>query len=188
MAMTAGRKKKMLSFYLQRIDDESDRVLFASIYEAYQQKLFRLAFRYLGNTAWAEECVNDAFLELIKSFETFVNLRPKQQPYYLYTVTERCAFKKFHQEKKQTALLEPLLDPAVAGAAPSAAERMDLRRAIRLLAPDYRYPLLLRYAQDQTYEEIAAVLGISVSNARQRVKRAKEKLAQLLQEEEPQHG
>ena len=178
----------MLSFYLQLIDKESDRIFFASLYEAYQQRLYRLAFRYLNNTAWAEECVNDAFLELIKSFETFVKLEPKQQSYYLYTITERCAFKKYHQEKKQTELPPTIFELLVPDEALSGTDHMDLQQAIRQLPLDYRYPLLLRYAQDQTYEEIAVVMNITVSNARQRVKRAKEKLALLLTEEDAKHG
>ena len=53
----------MLLFYLQKLDDESDRILFTSVYEEYQQKMYWLAFRYLNNNELAEECVNDAFLE-----------------------------------------------------------------------------------------------------------------------------
>ena len=178
----------MLSFYLQLMDSEDDRVFFAALYETYQQTLYRLAYRYLNDPALAEECVNDAFLELIRCFETFCRLPKEKQPYYLYTITERCAFKKFHQEKKQTDLPLRLCDPQATDSMAAQAEQLDLRRAIARLPDRYRHPLLLRYAQDQTFEEIAAVLQISAATARQRVKRAKEKLAALLQEEVPQHG
>ncbi len=61
-------------------------------------------------------------------------------------------------------------------------------QALQKLPEAYQYPLLLRYAQDQTYEEIAALLGISVANARQRVKRGRDKLVTILQEVEVPHA
>ena len=164
----------MLLFYLQKLDNESDRILFTSVYEEYQQKMYWLAFRYLNNNELAEECVNDAFLELIKSFETFAKLEKKKQPYYLFTITERCAYRKFNQEKKQRDLKWTEFETFVAD---------NSSNTETLLPIEYQYPLLLRYAQDQTYEEIASILGISVPNARQRVKRARDKLAMVLQEE-----
>lgn len=173
----------MLLFYLQKLDNESDQILFTSVYEEYQQKMYWLAFRYLNNNELAEECVNDAFLELIKSFETFAKLEKKKQPYYLFTITERCAYRKYHQEKKQRDLKWTELETFVADNSSNTETSMMIERAIGLLPIEYQYPLLLRYAQDQTYAEIAGILGISVSNARQRVKRARDKLATILQEE-----
>lgn len=172
----------MLLFYLQKLDSESDRILFDLIYEEYQQQMYQIAYRFLSNIALAEECVNDAFLELIKSFDTFAKLEKKKQPYYLFTITERCAYRKYNQEKKQRDLKWTELETFVADNSSNTETSIMIKRAIGLLPIEYQYPLLLRYAQDQTYEEIASVLGISVSNARQRVKRAKDKLAVILQE------
>ena len=101
----------------------------------------------------------------------------------MFTITERCAYKKFNQEKKQRDLKWTEFETFVADNSSNTETSMMIERAIGLLPIEYQYPLLLRYAQDQTYEEIASVLGISVSNARQRVKRARDKLAMILQEE-----
>ena len=183
-----NRGEGMLSFYLQLLQNENDRVLFATIYEEYQQQMYWLAFRYLNNNALSEECVNDAFLELIKSFDTFAKLEKKKQRYYLLTITERCAFKKYHQEKKQRNLKQFDFEIVVEDSSISKTESMDLEQAINRLPWEYRYPLLLRYAQDQSYEKIADILNISVSSARQRVKRGRDRLALLLQEEEIKNG
>ena len=178
----------MLFFYLQKLEDETERTRFADLYETYQQKMYWLAYRYLQNEALAEECVNDAFLELIKSFEAFSTVEREKQPYYLYTITERCAFKKYRQEKRQAEL--PLLhgDLISEDFSPGEDTALSLGQALQKLPEAYQYPLLLRYAQDQTYEEIAALLGISVANARQRVKRGRDKLVTILQEVEVPHA
>lgn len=173
----------MLLFYLQKLENETDRILFASIYEKYQQKMFWLAYRYLQNEALAEECVNDAFLELIKSFETFVKINSEKQPYYLFTITERCAFRKYRHEKKQVELKMAHTELYSEDFSTTKDVMLSFGMSMQKLPEKYQHPLLLRYAQDQTYEEIASILGISVSNARQRVKRARDRLAMILQEE-----
>ena len=52
------------------------------------------------------------------------------------------------------------------------------------LPEDYREVLVAKYLEEKSYEEIAAMLGLKVNNVYVRVSRAKEKLWQLMAEEE----
>jgi RNA polymerase sigma-70 factor (ECF subfamily) len=69
------------------------------------------------------------------------------------------------------------------------AERHALREAIGEalagLTPILREAFLLRHAQDNSYEEIAAIAGISLSAAKMRVARARDALRESL---EPDYG
>jgi RNA polymerase sigma factor (sigma-70 family) len=64
---------------------------------------------------------------------------------------------------------------------PDIAANVDLRRALARLGHDERLLVVLRYYLDMPYEEIAAVLGISVQAARTRVVRAVRRLRPILQ-------
>jgi RNA polymerase sigma factor (sigma-70 family) len=69
------------------------------------------------------------------------------------------------------------------------AERHALREAIgealARLTPILREAFLLRHAHDHSYEEIAAIAGISLSAAKMRVARARDALRESL---EPDYG
>jgi RNA polymerase sigma-70 factor (ECF subfamily) len=52
------------------------------------------------------------------------------------------------------------------------------------LPENYREVLVAKYLEERTYEEIAALLGLTVNNVYVRVSRAKEKLWQLMAEED----
>ncbi len=68
----------------------------------------------------------------------------------------------------------PQGDSDVQEVAPAADARdIDVERALRLLEPDHREVLVLRFALDLPGEEVAAILGITHEAVRQRVARAK---------------
>jgi RNA polymerase sigma-70 factor (ECF subfamily) len=73
------------------------------------------------------------------------------------------------------------IDPERAVLAAEVRERIET--AIRHLPPDYRIILLLRDFEQLSTEEVAAVLEISVANAKVRLHRARLALRRLLQAE-----
>ena len=52
------------------------------------------------------------------------------------------------------------------------------------LEVDYRTPLVLRYWEDMSYEEIAATMGMTVAAVKSRLFRARQQLAALYQQRE----
>ena len=58
-----------------------------------------------------------------------------------------------------------------------------MHHSIQALDEKYRYPLVLYYFHELKYEEIAEVLGISLSTVKVRILRAKEKLKLALTQE-----
>jgi RNA polymerase sigma-70 factor (ECF subfamily) len=58
--------------------------------------------------------------------------------------------------------------------------RDDVERALRLLVPEQREAFLLRHVEQLEYDEIARLTGSGASAVRMRVKRACDRLQQLL--------
>ena len=57
----------------------------------------------------------------------------------------------------------------------------EVQDCIAELEPGYRAPLILRYWQGLSYEEIAEVMGISVSAVKSRLHRARLQIAERTQ-------
>jgi RNA polymerase sigma-70 factor (ECF subfamily) len=61
--------------------------------------------------------------------------------------------------------------------------REELNHAIAALSPEQREAFLLRHVEELSYEEIMSVTGAGMSALKMRVKRACERLQQLLTDE-----
>ena len=60
--------------------------------------------------------------------------------------------------------------------------RIEIERAVAMLEPEQREAFLLKHVEQLGYEEMAAVTGAGVSALKMRVKRACERLQELLGE------
>lgn len=173
------RRCSMLTLFLEKFDDEKDKIFFKEIYETYQQRMFKIAYKYLKDVRLSEDCVNDAFLALIDSFETFVNISEEKRGRYLCTITECCAFKLYNKEKKQEDIYEKLTFE-YENSDFECIDKILIEEALEKMPFEYSYPLFLKYSQEQSYSQISEILNISEANARQRIKRGKDKLAEIL--------
>jgi RNA polymerase sigma-70 factor (ECF subfamily) len=104
---------------------------------------------------------------------------------YLFTIARNLHRKQWRRASRHETLDETLPDPAIRPDE-SAANREEFRRAlaaVHALPEMDRTVLLLRAEQDLSYEDIAAVTGLSVTAAKVKVFRARAKLTALLQPE-----
>ena len=69
-----------------------------------------------------------------------------------------------------------------ADVAPATELRIEIERAVAQLDPDQREAFLLKHVEQLGYDEMAAVTGAGVSALKMRVKRACERLQELLGE------
>jgi RNA polymerase sigma-70 factor (ECF subfamily) len=65
-----------------------------------------------------------------------------------------------------------------------AEQSAELQKLLQELEPEYRMPLLLRYWEDHSYEEIAAAMEITVAAVKSRLFRARQQIAKLYGERE----
>jgi hypothetical protein len=61
---------------------------------------------------------------------------------------------------------------------------VEVQQLLNQLEPDYRMPLILRYWEDYSYEEIATALGLTVAAVKSRLFRARQQIAKLHGERE----
>jgi len=170
----------------------------ASVFEAfvreYQDMVFATAVRLLGSPAEAEDVAQTVFL---RAFERFAEVAPNPgRAGWLKTVTTNLClnhltryrarwqfFSEFDGADGETgrAFVESLAAPDPVRADPGSDDRARrLERALRRLPDHQRVPLVLFHFEEQNYQEIAALLGVSLGKVKTDIHRGRESLKKAL--------
>ena len=144
---------------------------FHSLYEAHARDVHRYARFLTDSEDAAADITSETFL---RAWAGRDRIRAETAKGYLLSIARNLARDRGRFARRWADAGVP--EQAVA---PNAESRMELGRAleaVRALPPEYREPLLLA-ASGVGYDEIARLLGISISAAKIRVHRARIKLA-----------
>jgi len=163
---------------------------FDELYLALYPSLVLFAAQYVNARAIAEEVVQDTFLALWDR-RADIGIRTTVREYLFGAVRNR-ALKVLRHDRVVEAATTRLGIDAVAGVAqpqalPDArvadAELHDaLERALNAMPPERRQVLTLRWREEMSYPEIAAILGISEAAAKQHGSRAQRALRAVFQQ------
>ncbi|MGI8846833.1 MAG: RNA polymerase sigma factor [Candidatus Dormibacteria bacterium] len=164
-----------------------DRDAFTDLVHRYQDGLYTMALRLLGQPADAADVVQEAFT---RAYLHRGSLQGASVRGWLYRVTTNCARDVQRQAlRRPTSALEDesgriidLPDPDL-GPEATALQRersTALRAAIRELPLEFRRALVLRDVSELAYEEIAVALGIPLGTVKSRISRARTMLATSL--------
>jgi RNA polymerase sigma-70 factor (ECF subfamily) len=166
-----------------------DREAFGRLVEAYQVSVYNLAYRMLGGSLEAEDAAQEAFLRAYAKLGTY---RPdcKFSTWLLSIASHHCIDCLRRRRFAWLSLDAPLPagwmqsdEETPEDAVLRGEQRERIRRLLDGLDARYRAPIVLRYWHDQSYEEIAQILGITVAAVKTRLHRARLMLADR---EEPQ--
>ena len=159
---------------------------------AYQQQVYNLAYRIMGDPASAADAAQDAFISAYESIGRFRGGSFKS--YLLRIVANRC-YDELRRRKRRPAMsfedfgeVDEDANPALTngGERPEDyAERQEMARVIQAgietLPPDQRITLALSDVQGLSYQEIAAATEVSLGTVKSRLARARGKLRDYLQ-------
>ncbi len=166
-------------------DVEAYAVLVARYRDAYT----RFAVRMLGSAYDADEALQTAFLRGFRALSQCKD--PSRFGAWLYRiVANQCreiAVRRGRRERRfvsdeQSLQMQSTPHPADV----DTGMREEIERALWQLDPQQREAFVLKYVEELSYEEMAEITGAGVSALKMRVKRACERLRNLL--EEVQHA
>lgn len=149
------------------------------VWEEFHPKLKQFVLRRIPDEQSGEDILQDVFLKIHTRIDTLRNEEKLQS--WIYQIA-RNAIADYYREHRATlelseapALLEePGDDDIVNELIPS------IKAMVDSLPADYREALLLTEYQGLTQRELAEKLGLSLSGAKSRVQRAREKLKTML--------
>ena len=179
---------------LARAARSGDEEAFVALLSAQKEKLYRMAYAYLRNEDDAVEAVQET---AYRAWKSIGRLRDEKLfDTWIVRILLNCCRDEWRRRKKAgpaSAEREPAADAAAArgggdtaGASPEGgwALRVHISEAMRRLEPKYRQIILLKYFEDMTLTEIAAVLGRPPGTVKTRLHQALQKLRALIAEEE----
>lgn len=164
---------------------QGDRAAFQLLFETYKDKVFSIAvYSSGGDRAVADDVTQQIFLKLFTAIRQFRG--ESEFTTWLY----RLVVNACHDEKRRRRRLLPWGD-TVAMRNPSDKKPQEkqyarlevaeaVQKAIGELKPKFRLPILLKYIEGLSYEEIASVMGCSKGTVASRLNRGHSQLAKRL--------
>jgi RNA polymerase sigma-70 factor, ECF subfamily len=135
-------------------------------------RLFALAHRILRDVDGAEDALQDALIVVWRDLRTLRD--PTRFDAWLHRVVVRECIDDASRERRRMAKVRALPDvePAAPDSLLTLADRDQIERGLKRLAPDQRAILALHHYAGFEPTEIAAILGIPPGTARSRLHRA----------------
>lgn len=176
---------------------QGDNRAFDDIVHRYYEPIFRRVFGLLKNHEDAEEVTQDTFLRARRGLEAFRGDAAFST--WLYQIATNLAHNRYwfwwrrgrHAAVSLDASVSPEAgmtladvlpdeepDPGKKALTQELVERVEA--AMGRLSPAHREILTLRNVRDLSYEEIAALLNLSLGTVKSRIARAREALKQVL--------
>src|SRR5687767_10980238 len=157
---------------------------YAILVGRYRDRYARFAIHMLGNRDDAEEALQDAFVRGYRSLARCED-PDKFGAWLMQILVNRCRTHGGRRGRREKTFVHDevaMMGAATGHPAESAAWREEIQRALEQLDPMQREAFLLKHVEDLSYEEIAELTGVGVSALKMRVKRACDRLRELLQE------
>jgi len=159
---------------------------FNVVYETLFPVIYRVSLRVTGDREIAEDLCHEAFIKLMERNDAISDL--EQSKYWLIRVVKNLSLnheKRRTREKKAFSKLSRI-SPGLADSSEKQVmkeeTRSDVQAALNDLPYNLRVPLVFREYGDLSYKQIGALLGITESNVKVRIFRARERLGKALAE------
>jgi RNA polymerase sigma-70 factor (ECF subfamily) len=166
-----------------------DQKALGEIYDLYSDALYAYAFKHVGSTQLAEDLVAEAFQRFLKALKIGGGPTDHLQA-YLYRITHNLITDTFRREPPPPLKLqEDRLgeeDQEPAGIISERQEADLVRRALRLISPEQRQVIVLRFLEGWSTQEIARVMEKSIGAVKAQQHRGLAALQRILSDNQEQ--
>jgi RNA polymerase sigma-70 factor (ECF subfamily) len=160
---------------------------FHALLDRHMDRLYRLAVSLVGNSADAEDVLQETFAGAYRGLDRFEGRSSVGTWLTRILVMQTARFRRDRRRKRMDSLDS---FPLAAGphepssraplASGSVDARIDIQAALLQLSPAHRQVLVLREFEQMSYEEIADVLGVPQGTVESRLHRARSDLREKL--------
>ena len=168
-----------------------DKSAFETIILNYQDRIYNLCRYMLANEHDAEDAAQDTFL---KAYQSLNDFKPNASLYtWLYRIAVNTCIdykrRPFFESifRRSDTGEEKVIEYASTSPSPerlSESKQMGhaLQKSLKKLSQKLRGVIILKEIEGLSYEEIAAVLDISIGTVKSRISRAREELKELMKD------
>jgi RNA polymerase sigma-70 factor (ECF subfamily) len=169
---------------VQKIINNNDKHLYAIIYDRYANLVYSRCFSFSSTKAEAKDLTQDVFIKAYLKLNTFTEDVSFKS--WLYTLTYRFCVNYINRNKERKIQQESddiddvnEMKFAISDEVLYDMEVKRLEKSLKLMSPENRMILLLKYQDDATIKELSLNLDIGESAVKMRLKRAKAKLVEV---------
>lgn len=172
---------------------EGDRSAFETLLDKYHAPIINFSYRFLGNKTESEDLAQEVFLRIYRSAS---NYTPQAKfSTWIYRIAKNLVLNELRRKKTQkTSSLEEMISTEegerqrqFSDDKPSALQKLEkqdladaVRKALDSLPPNQRTAVVLSKYEGLSYEDIAKIIGCSVSAVKSLLNRAKVTLKEKL--------
>lgn len=176
---------------LRRRDERA----FATLVEAYQNRVFGLVFRMLGDRAEAEDLAQEVFVTVFKSIDSFRG--DSKLSTWIYRIAANHSKNRIkylaRRHHKRTRDIDDTRESEFTRTLASKAHRPDqvaegrqmeaiIQQCLADLDDDHRVVIILRDIDHLSYTEIAEIVGVAEGTVKSRLFRGRAALKTMIEE------
>ena len=168
---------------LRRAKD-GDSEAFEALVTPYERMIWRLCWRYVRHDADAQDCVQETMLKAWRQLPQYRGECSVES--WLYRICVSCCLdflrRRGNRNHESVDVITDLgLDPVSPEPQPeekvlAEAEKQEIHEAISDLPQTMQEVLVLNVLEGRSYEDTAALIGISIGTVKSRLNRARQKL------------
>ncbi|HAJ56777.1 MAG TPA: RNA polymerase subunit sigma-24 [Candidatus Omnitrophica bacterium] len=159
---------------------------FEELVERHKNRVFNLAYRFLGNSHEAQDIAQEVFIKIYHAKDTY---RPQAKfTTWLYIICKNTCLKALRKKKPAAISIDDTLELAEGSVAPQLADTSTpspsasllnserasvIKEAVDSLPANQKMALVLCRYEQLSYEEAAEVIGCSVKAVKSLLHRAK---------------
>lgn len=166
--------------------ENSDKI--KTLYELYEQPMYRIAFAVLKNPELAEDAVSDAFVRIIDRLKKIKTPESDRTKAYIVKIIKSTSI-NIYRKNKRALECQTVIDDSVLQISDSSQnteenvitriENQNRRNLLNKLDETDRTIINLRYGSDLSWKEVAERTSMTESTARKRFERARKKLINM---------
>jgi len=166
---------------------QGDMGSFGELVRRYQKQVYSLAYRLTNDAEEAMDLSQEVFLKIYQVLERYDETRPFFP--WMYKVASNVCHSVLRKKPQESIPLDKIIEftplmPKVESQPEDYYESREIQllvqQAIAELPERYKVPMVLRYLEDLTYQQIAEVMELPVSTIETRLYRGKALLQKRL--------
>ena len=185
MEQRAAMAEKLIDGRVIEACQQGDRDAFQLLFEAYKDKVFSIAVYSIGgDRSVADDVTQQIFLKLFTAIRQFRG--DSEFTTWLYRLVVNACLDERRRRRRWLPWGDTVAvsNPAEKKPQEKQYARLEVAEAVREaigeLKPKFRLPILLKYIEGLSYEEIASVMGCSKGTVASRLNRGHSQLARRL--------
>jgi RNA polymerase sigma-70 factor (ECF subfamily) len=167
-----------------------DAEAFSELVRRHQHRVYALALRFMRDPTKADDMAQEAFLKAYRLIDGFRG--DSSLSTWLYRVTCSVCLNELQRNKRRGEVALAPVHENLQSVDAESGEKDELhdlvRRCVDQLPERYATVLTLYYLQECSYEEIAGVLDVRMNTLKTWMRRARERLRDIVDKELARHG